>query len=111
MEPISFLLAMALSYGGGYAHRYLTEPEVICRTVKYKVPEKFKTPLEPTGCKRGVNPVTGMNEECYVNEDPVYEFTKDQRIKLHNDIGELQGNLFECEQLTKEQRKNPKIVK
>ena len=111
MGVVEAFLLFSLGNGIGYVYRWWTEPEVICRTIEYNVPEHLKTPLNPIICKRGVDPNTGIKKECYVNEDPVYEMTKENRLKFHLDISDLQGNLFECEQLTKEQKENPKIIK
>lgn len=109
MEPISFIIALSLAYGGGYLHRYITEPEYTCQTVDYEVPAHLKRSVEVSMCKRGLDS-TGIQRECYVNESPVYELLPRDRSKVEDYIIELQLNLFKCQELTEKVSSEPLVT-
>lgn len=92
MAVIDVIVALIIGYGV----RWYTEPEYTCEVVRYDVPARLQQDLIPDRCKEGIDPATGIYEECYVAIDPVYEMTPDQYNMVIQQMLDLQFNLFEC---------------
>lgn len=108
MFGLDSLLVAAVIYGSGFFTRYFTEPEKVCKDLIYEIPEDLMKPYEPTMCTRGTDKL-GIKRECYVNEDPVYMLLPRYRKGLDSFIIKLQLNLFECNNLLVEYRKEKYI--
>ena len=101
---IEGILVSALMYGGGYLHRYFNEPK--CREIVYEIPDNLKQPITNNFCKRGINPLTGIQETCYVGSETIYERTLESEIRLRGNIIDLQLNLYHCEDVILRYNKN-----
>lgn len=107
---IEGLLLAFLFYTGGYTTRYFTEPEKVCKTIKYQLPENIKKPVTLPMCKRGTDS-NGIEHRCYVKEDPVYELLPSARSRLDGYIIELQMNTFKCYDMIEEYNNDKYIIK
>lgn len=61
---MAIIAAVMISYGGGYVHRWLAEPE--CKTVEVYAPGVYTTPQRLPICKEGIDPITKIDQTCMI---------------------------------------------
>ena len=110
MGIIELIVVIILSYSGGYGHRYLTEPVKTCKTIKFDLPDKYLHKLEFPYCKEGIDPLTGIDEQCFVSEPYTWVFTEKGYSKVEDFSNGLQLKLFECNDLIKKYNKDKFIM-
>jgi hypothetical protein len=79
-----------LLFAGGYGYRFWTEPETICKEIKFKAPESVLEPVTVRDCKQD-----NKGSECPIKY-PRFVISEKDYAKAVDKVKETRAYLIEC---------------